>query len=68
MAIAIRAAIEAASPLLALDPEFDVDNYAGEIAAVFDRATRIEGGVTVGRRQCAGGRWVRLAPRSLPAI
>jgi hypothetical protein len=44
MAIAIRAAIEAASPLLALDPEFDIDNCAGEIAAVFDRATRIEGG------------------------
>jgi TetR/AcrR family fatty acid metabolism transcriptional regulator len=44
MAIAIRAAIEAASPLLALDPEFDIDNYAGEIAAVFDPATRIEGG------------------------
>jgi AcrR family transcriptional regulator len=43
MAIAIRAAIEAASPRLALDPEFDIDNYAGEIAAVFDRATRIEG-------------------------
>jgi hypothetical protein len=42
--ISIRAAIEAASPLLALDPEFDIDNYAGEIAAVFDRATRIEGG------------------------
>jgi hypothetical protein len=40
----IRAAIEAASPLLALDPEFDIDNYAGEIAAVFDRSTRIEGG------------------------
>jgi len=30
--------------LLALDPEFDIDNYAGEIAAVFDRSTRIEGG------------------------
>ncbi len=44
MAIAIRAAIEAASPRLALDPEFDIDNYASEIAAVFDRATRLEGG------------------------
>src|SRR5581483_272034 len=40
MAIAIRAAIEAASPLLALDPEFDIDNYASEIATVFDLATR----------------------------
>jgi TetR/AcrR family fatty acid metabolism transcriptional regulator len=40
MAIAIRAAIEAASPRLALDPEFDIDNYAGEIATIFDLATR----------------------------
>jgi AcrR family transcriptional regulator len=44
MAIAIRAAIEAASPRLALDPEFDIDNYAREIAAIFDRATHVEGG------------------------
>jgi TetR/AcrR family transcriptional regulator, fatty acid metabolism regulator protein len=42
MAIAIRAAIEAASPLLALDPEFDIDSYASEIATVFDLATRVE--------------------------
>jgi TetR/AcrR family fatty acid metabolism transcriptional regulator len=40
MAIAIRAAIEAASPLLALDPEFDIDNYSREIITVFDLATR----------------------------
>jgi AcrR family transcriptional regulator len=40
MAIAIRAAIEAASPRLALDPEFDIDNYSREIIAVFDLATR----------------------------
>jgi hypothetical protein len=44
MAIAIRAAIEAASPRLALDPEFDIDNYASEIATIFDLATRVEGG------------------------
>ena len=44
MAIAIRAAVEAASSRLAVDPEFDIDNYASEIATVFDRATRIEGG------------------------
>ena len=44
MAIAVRAAIEAASPPLALDPEFDIDNYANEIATVFDLATRVEGG------------------------
>lgn len=43
MAIAIRAAIEAASPRLALDPEFDMDNYASQIITVFDLATRVEG-------------------------
>jgi AcrR family transcriptional regulator len=43
MAIAIRAAIEAASPRLALDPEFDMDHYASEIITVFDLATRVEG-------------------------
>jgi TetR/AcrR family fatty acid metabolism transcriptional regulator len=40
MAIAIRAAIEAASPLLALDPEFDIDSYSREIISVFNLATR----------------------------
>jgi AcrR family transcriptional regulator len=44
MAIAIRAAIEAASSRLALDAEFDIDNYARQIATTFDLATRIEGG------------------------
>jgi TetR/AcrR family transcriptional regulator, fatty acid metabolism regulator protein len=44
MAIAIRAAIEAASPRLALDPQFDMDHYASEIITVFDLATRTEGG------------------------
>jgi AcrR family transcriptional regulator len=44
MAIATRAAIEAASPRLVLDPEFDMDHYAGEIASVFHLATRVEGG------------------------
>jgi TetR/AcrR family fatty acid metabolism transcriptional regulator len=42
MAIAIRAAIEAASPRLAQDPEFDIDNYSSEIATAFRLATRIE--------------------------
>jgi AcrR family transcriptional regulator len=42
MAIAIRAAIEAASPLLALDPEFDINNYADEVATTFHLATRIQ--------------------------
>jgi AcrR family transcriptional regulator len=40
MAIAIRAAIDAAPPLLSRDPTFDIDAYAGEIADVFERATR----------------------------
>jgi TetR/AcrR family fatty acid metabolism transcriptional regulator len=42
MAIAIRAAIEAASPRLAQDPEFDINNYSSEIATAFHLATRIE--------------------------
>ncbi|MGA9775967.1 MAG: TetR/AcrR family transcriptional regulator [Candidatus Dormiibacterota bacterium] len=42
MAIAIRAAIEAASPGLALDPGFDIDNYTREIATIFNLATRVE--------------------------
>jgi hypothetical protein len=38
-------AVTAAVPSrLALDPEFDIDNYASEIATIFDRATRVEGG------------------------
>ena len=44
MAIAIRAPIEAASPRLAQDPEFDIDNYSHEIITIFDLATRVEGG------------------------
>ncbi len=40
MAIAIRAAIEAASRRLGSDPEFDIDKYSGEIANVFHLATR----------------------------
>ena len=60
MAIAIRAAIEAASPRLALDPEFDIDNYASEIATLFDLATRIEGGRDGRPRHCVDGR--RAAP------
>ena len=40
MAIAVRAAIEAASPRLALDPGFDIDNYSREIITLFDLATR----------------------------
>jgi AcrR family transcriptional regulator len=43
MAIAIRAAIEAASSRLARDPEFDIDNYASEIASLFDLATHVDG-------------------------
>ena len=41
-AIAIRAAIDTAPSRLALDLEFDIDNYASEIATIFDRATRVE--------------------------
>jgi AcrR family transcriptional regulator len=41
MAIAIRAAIDAVPPRLAFDPHLDIDNYASEIANLFERATRI---------------------------
>jgi len=41
MAIAVRAAIEAASPRLALDPAFDINGYTSEIATTFHLATRI---------------------------
>lgn len=40
LAIAIRAAIDAIPPRLAIDPEFDIDNYANEIATTFHLATR----------------------------
>ncbi len=42
MAVAIRAAIEAASARLAMNAEFDIDNYASEIATIFGLATRID--------------------------
>jgi AcrR family transcriptional regulator len=42
MALAIRAATDAALHRYARDPDFDVDNYTREIVTVFDLATRIE--------------------------
>jgi TetR/AcrR family transcriptional regulator, fatty acid metabolism regulator protein len=41
MAVAIRAAIDAIPPRLVTDPDFDIDNYAREIATTFDLATRL---------------------------
>jgi len=43
VAVAIRAAVDTVPSRLALDPEFDIDHYASEIAAIFDLATRLEG-------------------------
>jgi len=40
MAVAIRAAIDVVPHRLILDPDFDIENYAKEIVAIFDRATR----------------------------
>jgi AcrR family transcriptional regulator len=40
MAVTIRAAIDAAPPRLAHDPQLDIDTYAREIANLFERATR----------------------------
>jgi len=39
MAVAIRAAIDVVPHRLILDPDFDIDKYASEIAKIFDRAT-----------------------------
>lgn len=44
MAVAIRAAIDVVPHRLVLDPDFDIENYAREIAALFDVATRVKGG------------------------
>lgn len=40
MAVAIRAAIDAVPRRLAHDPDLDVENYAKQIADIFERATR----------------------------
>ncbi len=40
MAVAIRATIDVVPHRLVLDPDFDIDKYASEIATVFDLATR----------------------------
>jgi TetR/AcrR family fatty acid metabolism transcriptional regulator len=42
MAVAIRGAIDQVPPRLARYPDLDVDRYARELAALFDRATRRE--------------------------
>jgi TetR/AcrR family transcriptional regulator, fatty acid metabolism regulator protein len=42
MAVAIRAAIDVVPHRLVIDPNFDIDTYAKEIATVFDLATRAE--------------------------
>ncbi len=44
IAVAIRAAIDTVPSRLGLDPEFDIDRYASEIATIFDLATRAERG------------------------
>jgi TetR/AcrR family transcriptional regulator, fatty acid metabolism regulator protein len=43
MAMAIRAAIDAVGPRLALHPELDAQHHARELADMFDHATRPEG-------------------------
>jgi AcrR family transcriptional regulator len=40
MAVAIRATIDVVPHRLVLDPDFDIDKYASEIANIFDLATR----------------------------
>jgi AcrR family transcriptional regulator len=41
MAMAIRATIDVVPHRLVRNPDFDIDNYAREIATIFDLATRI---------------------------
>ena len=41
VAIAIRAAIDAAPPRLAFDPQFEIDSYMKEIVDAFELATRV---------------------------
>jgi AcrR family transcriptional regulator len=48
MAVAIRAAIDVVPHRLVVDPDFDIDNYAQQIAALFDLATRAEADRAVG--------------------
>jgi TetR/AcrR family transcriptional regulator, fatty acid metabolism regulator protein len=52
VAIAIRAAIDAAPARLSADPQFDIDTYAQNIIQVFDLATRTG---DVGSNQRAAG-------------
>ena len=40
MAVAIRATIDMVPHRLVLDPNFDIDKYASEVATTFDLATR----------------------------
>jgi AcrR family transcriptional regulator len=42
MAVTIRRAIDAVAPLLAANPNLDIDAYARELVTLFDRATRKE--------------------------
>jgi AcrR family transcriptional regulator len=46
IAIAVRAAIDAAPPRLSADPQFDLDAYAQNIIQVFDLATRATEGTS----------------------
>jgi TetR/AcrR family fatty acid metabolism transcriptional regulator len=47
MAMAIRAAIDAAPPRLAREPGFDLGHYARELAGIFDLATSAPGPAAV---------------------
>ncbi len=40
VAVAIRATIDVVPHLLVIDPDFDIDKYAREVASIFDLATR----------------------------
>jgi TetR/AcrR family transcriptional regulator, fatty acid metabolism regulator protein len=50
MALAIRGAIDQVPPRMARYPDLDVSAYAGELVALFDRATRAEPDRSEGQR------------------
>ncbi|OLT49194.1 hypothetical protein BJF85_10025 [Saccharomonospora sp. CUA-673] len=43
MALVIRAAVDAASGQIAMDPQFDIDSYTRELLTMFDLATTADG-------------------------
>ncbi|MGH2895500.1 MAG: TetR/AcrR family transcriptional regulator [Solirubrobacteraceae bacterium] len=56
MATAIRGAIDAIPPRLAVDPDLDLDHYGRELADLFDLATRMQRGGSAARATRPAGK------------